>query len=100
MPRIVPHTVPRVGRSYEHFPDGFELHLLPPSRDVRTGSWTGPPRGKRAPRVEISPTVFGVSGTASEDPHPTPGARLRLGGEQTRAHVRPEGQPQTLNPTP
>jgi hypothetical protein len=24
----VPHTVPRVGRSYEHFPDGFELHLL------------------------------------------------------------------------
>ena len=28
MIRIVPHTVPRVGRSYEHFPDGFELHLL------------------------------------------------------------------------
>jgi len=25
---IVPHTVPCVGRSYEHFPDGFELHLL------------------------------------------------------------------------
>ena len=24
----MPHTVPRVGRSYEHFPDGFELHLL------------------------------------------------------------------------
>ena len=32
MLRIVPHTVPRVGRSYEHFPDGFELHLLPFSR--------------------------------------------------------------------
>ena len=30
MLRIVPHTVPRVGRSYEHFPDGFELHLLLP----------------------------------------------------------------------
>jgi len=30
MLRIVPHTVPRVGRSYEHFPDGFELHLLRP----------------------------------------------------------------------
>ena len=29
MLHIVPHTVPRVGRSYEHFPDGFELHLLP-----------------------------------------------------------------------
>ena len=28
MLRIVPHAVPRVGRSYEHFPDGFELHLL------------------------------------------------------------------------
>ena len=28
MLRIVPHTVPHVGRSYEHFPDGFELHLL------------------------------------------------------------------------
>ena len=27
MLRIVPHTVPRVGRSYEHFPDGFDLHL-------------------------------------------------------------------------
>ena len=30
MLRIVPRTVPRVGRSYEHFPDGFELHLLRP----------------------------------------------------------------------
>jgi len=29
MLRIVPHTVPRVGRSYDPFPDGFELHLLP-----------------------------------------------------------------------
>ena len=29
MLRNVPDTVPRVGRSYEHFPDGFELHLLP-----------------------------------------------------------------------
>ena len=28
MLRIVPHRVPRVGRSYEHFPDGFELHPL------------------------------------------------------------------------
>ena len=28
MLRIVPPTVPRVGRSGEHFPDGFELHLL------------------------------------------------------------------------
>ena len=29
MRRNVPHTVPRVGRSYEHFPNGFEFHLLP-----------------------------------------------------------------------
>jgi len=28
---------------------------------VRTGSWTGPPRGKGVPRVGISSTVFGVS---------------------------------------
>ena len=28
--------------------------------DVRTGSGMGPPRGKRAPRVGISSTVFGV----------------------------------------
>ena len=28
MLRIVPHTVPRVGRAYEHGPDGFELHIL------------------------------------------------------------------------
>ena len=27
---------------------------------MRTGSWTGPPRGKRASRVGISSTVFGV----------------------------------------
>ena len=29
MLRIVPLTVLRVGRSYEHFPDGFQFHLLP-----------------------------------------------------------------------
>jgi hypothetical protein len=38
MLRIVPHTVPRVGCSYEYFPDGFELHLL---RYVRTQRGTG-----------------------------------------------------------
>jgi len=35
MLRIVPHTVPCVSRSYEHFPDGFELHLLPHGADLR-----------------------------------------------------------------
>ena len=28
MLRIVPHTAPRVGRTYANFSDGFELHLL------------------------------------------------------------------------
>ena len=37
MLRIVPHTVPRVGRSYEHFPDGFELHLLLRARKTDEG---------------------------------------------------------------
>jgi len=38
---------------------------------ARTGSWTGPPRGKRVPRVEISSTVFGI---------PTLGALFPRGG--------------------
>ena len=40
MLRIVPHTVPRVGRSYEHFPDGFEVHLLLGWGD-KCVSWSG-----------------------------------------------------------
>jgi len=35
-------------------------------------SWTGPPRGKRAPRVGISSTVFGVRGVRART---VPGAR-------------------------
>jgi hypothetical protein len=38
MLRIVPLTVPRVGRSYEHFPDGFYLHLLQLTRILPVGS--------------------------------------------------------------
>ena len=45
MLRIVPHTVPRVGRSYEHFPDGFELHLLHAGAgELETGAAIGPER--------------------------------------------------------
>ena len=29
MKHHVPHAVPRVGRSYEHFPGGFELNPKP-----------------------------------------------------------------------
>ena len=50
MLRIVPHTVPRVGRSYEHFPDGFELHLLPEPKEPQ-----GYTRGSRAPQAESGP---------------------------------------------
>jgi len=49
--RIVPHTVPRVGRSYEHFPDGFELHLLPGS--VQRGAGGQKPVYHRGVRVPI-----------------------------------------------
>jgi hypothetical protein len=41
MLRIVPHNVPRVGRSYEHFPDGFELHLLQGLSNCRAASREG-----------------------------------------------------------
>ena len=43
MLRIVPHTATRVGRSYEHFPDGFELHPLrwqvTDDIEERLGAW-------------------------------------------------------------
>ena len=42
----------------ETMPDAWVCHHL--AVCVRTGSWTGPPRGERAPRVRISSTVFGV----------------------------------------
>ena len=41
-------------------PHQRERHLYSRKRGVRTGSWTVPPRGKWAPRVGISSTVFGV----------------------------------------
>jgi len=57
-----PHGKWRVGSYF--LPDGPRTclgplwgHIRPP---VRTGSWAGPPRGKKAPRVGISSTVFGV----------------------------------------
>ena len=38
MLRIVPHYVPRVSRSCELFPDGFDLHLLHSSISLRGGA--------------------------------------------------------------
>ena len=32
--RIVPVTVPRASRACEHFPDRFDLHLLPRVQEV------------------------------------------------------------------
>ena len=48
--RIVPLTVSRVGRSYENFPNGFELHLIPGVLDVR-----GQPAGRAHPGVPSLP---------------------------------------------
>ena len=42
---------------------------------MRTGSWKGPPRGEKAPRVGTSSIVFGVRPqTVPRAPHPCPGA--------------------------
>ena len=53
---------------------------------VRTGSWAGPPRGERAPRVGISSTVFGV---------PCGG-----GDSNTRDHARDEMQASAIHHQP
>ena len=42
-PRILLVTLPRVSRSCEHFPDGFDLHLLQPVRDILQRSGFGEP---------------------------------------------------------
>ena len=39
-------------------PSTHERRLTDLIPTVRTGSWTGPPRGKRAPRVGVISTVF------------------------------------------
>ena len=39
-------TVPRVSRSYEHFLDGFDLHLLPPNITPSAGVGGGVLRGR------------------------------------------------------
>jgi len=43
---------------------GFPSSLGSGAWGVRTGSWTGPPQGKRAARVGVSSTVFGVRGAS------------------------------------
>ena len=55
---------------------------------VRTGSWTGPPRGKRAPRIGISSTVFGVRGVRALRDHEIPPGVAR------RLHATPPHLPQ------
>ena len=65
MLRIVPHAVPRVGRSYKHFPDGFKLHLLPFSRFL----------------APFTPPLLPVL--------PLPAApRVRLGNEETALNTK------------
>ena len=54
------YTTPFTGNPVLRNPT-YTLHsLLNTLTRVRTGSGTGPPRGKRAPRVGIISTVFGV----------------------------------------
>jgi len=63
-----------------------------PFETVRTGSWTGPPRGERAPRVGISSTVFGVRGEtpSNEGPAKLPPLRGRAESVQRYlAHKKP-----------
>ena len=71
MLRIVPHTVPRIGRSYEHFPDGFELHLLG-ARSYERGTPVGRARLGPKPRSFRSVRFFELptqadTGTGSAD---------------------------------
>ena len=56
MLRIVPHTAPRVGLSYEHFPDGFELHLLPSRSQLRASPLVPLP----VLRLALCPAVVGT----------------------------------------
>ena len=105
---IVPHTVPRVGRSYEQLSDGFELHPL------------------NQPRILNSKPTRWSTTLSSEDSFPHAinfwamrGASLvtlpsKFGGKNTLVrhrvesssqHSRPNPQPshpkpQTPNPTP
>ena len=87
MLRIVPHTVPRVGRSYEHFPDGFQLHLLPGPDDLECASASGRPH----------PGASGGWGTRDGEGKrqgPDPQVVVHL----TRYTLHPT--PYTLHPTP
>ena len=78
MLRIVPNTVPCVGRSEEHFPDGFEHHLLPFSRFLFPLDPPLPPLLPlpATPRVRISyPSAPSSRGVMTDRPrsaaHPT-----------------------------
>ena len=78
MLRIVPHTVPRVGRSYEHFLDGFELHLLRDKEPIRSTHVLSLSTG--APRVLHVCVCMRVRGGTL----PTPPARAYLAHKKQR----------------
>ena len=52
---------PEAGSSWPSWPKASRHRL-------RAGSWTGPPRGERAPRAGISSTVFGVRASGPHTP--------------------------------
>ena len=89
MLRTVPHTVPRVGRSYEHFPDGFELHLLP--RMTGTGAVEKSKRRLLAPFMEareVGPLQKTGVQCEREEPFIGRGADYRRGGAIYRSGCR------------
>ena len=53
-------TVPRVSRSSEHFPDGFDLHLLPGSKTLSADPHTRKERMLLERRERMHTTLFSV----------------------------------------
>ena len=63
------------------------------SEGVRTGSWTGPPRGERAPRARMSSLIFGVKAERAR------AARRPPLEDDPQAHARTRLRPLIRGPT-
>ena len=64
---------------------------------MRAGSWMGPPRGKRAPRIGISSTVFGVRAYPPRRARPGPGPHT---SPRLLLQSQPRGKTQNIKDTP
>ena len=89
MLRIVLHTVPRVGRSYEPFSDGFELHLLP-------FTWKGGLESSfSAPSIRRGTSSFSAP-SSSHHSQPLPSRHSQhLASRTTRSYARDERREQS-----